>query len=75
LIEVRVRDHESLDQALRRFRRKIRKEGLMEEIRSQMQYEKPSDRRRRKARLAAKRAGQQVVEEKHRTSTVRMKTL
>jgi small subunit ribosomal protein S21 len=72
LIEVTVREHETLDQALKRFRRKIRKEGLMEQIRSQMQYEKPSAKRRRKARLAARRADQRELEKPPRTSTVRL---
>jgi small subunit ribosomal protein S21 len=71
LIEVTVRENETLDQALKRFRRKIRKEGLMEQIRSLMQYEKPSAKRRRKARLGAKRASQREAERPPRTSTVR----
>lgn len=50
ICEVTVRDNETLDQALKRFRRKIRKERLMEQMRSLMQYEKPSDEKRRKAR-------------------------
>jgi len=71
LIEVKVRENETLEQALRRFRRKIRKEGLMQEIRSRMAYEKPSEKRRRKARLAARRAGKQQEVEARRTSTLR----
>lgn len=72
MIEVTVRENETLDQALKRFRRKIRKEGLMEQIRSLMQYEKPSAKRRRKARLGAKRASQREAERPPRTSTVRL---
>ena len=72
MIEVTVRDNESLDHALKRFRRKVRKEGLMEEIRSQMHYEKPSDKRRRKARLSARRLGQTEAEKAPPTTTVRL---
>lgn len=55
MIEVKVRPNESLEDALRRFRRKVRKSGLLQQIRRRGQYEKPSERRRRKERLARKR--------------------
>lgn len=57
-IEVKVRANESVDEALRRFRRKVRKSGLMQQIRRRKVYEKPSDKRRRKQRLAEKRQRQ-----------------
>lgn len=53
---VEVRQDEALDSALRRFRRKVRKERLMEEIISRLWYEKPSDRKRRRKHWARKRA-------------------
>jgi small subunit ribosomal protein S21 len=56
VIQVKVRPNESLDEALRRFRRKVRKSGLLQQIRSMGHYEKPSDERRRKERLARRRA-------------------
>lgn len=70
MIEVKVRPNESLEEALRRFRRKVRKSGLMQQIRRLGSYEKPSDRRRRKARLAVKRSLETEEEERH-TSTPR----
>ena len=48
MAKVEVRPGESLDQALRRFKRKIEQEGLMKEIRAIKHYEKPSEVRRRK---------------------------
>jgi small subunit ribosomal protein S21 len=56
VIQVKVRPNESLDEALRRFRRKVRKSGLLQQIRQLGHYEKPSDERRRKERLARKRS-------------------
>ncbi|MCC7494208.1 MAG: 30S ribosomal protein S21 [Fimbriimonadaceae bacterium] len=58
MIEVKVRSNETLEEALRRFRRKVRKSGLMQQIRRRGTYEKPSERRRRKERLAIKRSAE-----------------
>lgn len=69
MVEVTVREGETLEQALKRFRRKIRKEGLMDEIRGRLHYEKPSIRKRRKKRRAQDRAQQNPVE-KSRPETV-----
>ena len=63
MIAVKVRRNETLEEALRRFRRKVRKSGLMQQIRRRGQYEKPSDRRRRRQRLARKRQAEQMIEE------------
>ncbi len=71
MIEVKRRSNESLEEALRRFRRKVRKSGLMQQIRRRGSYEKPSERRRRKLRLAIKRSHEFYEEEEHATSTPR----
>ena len=47
--EVKVRRGEPLDRALRRLKKKLDKEGVMREIRAHRHYEKPSERKRRKA--------------------------
>jgi len=70
VIEVKRRQHESIDEALRRFRRKVRKSGLMQQLRQRNSYEKPSDIRRRKRRLAERRQAEQADDEQ-RTSTPR----
>ena len=47
--EVKVRKGETVDKALRRLKKKLDKEGVMREIRAHRHYEKPSEKRRRKA--------------------------
>ena len=48
LLEVVVQDNESLDRALRRFKRKVQRSGLYSELRKRRYYEKPSAQRKRK---------------------------
>ena len=43
--EVRVKENESLDSALRRFKRNCAKAGIMGEVRKREHYDKPSVRR------------------------------
>jgi len=54
-VETVVREDESLDQALRRFRRKCKKAGVMAEMKKREHYEKPSVRRKKKSEAARKR--------------------
>ncbi len=54
-METVVREDESLDQALRRFRRKCKKAGVMAEMKKREHYEKPSVRRKKKSEAARKR--------------------
>jgi len=53
--EVRVKENESLDSALRRFKRQCAKSGVMSEIRKREHYEKPSVKRKKKSEAARKR--------------------
>ena len=50
-----VKDNESLDSALRRFKRTCAKAGIQQEIRKREHYEKPSVRRKKKSEAARKR--------------------
>ena len=43
---VKVKENESLDSALRRFKRNCAKAGIMQELRKREHYEKPSVRRK-----------------------------
>jgi small subunit ribosomal protein S21 len=54
--EVKIRRGEPLERALRRLKKKLDKEGIMREIRAHRHYEKPSERKRRKAARARIRA-------------------
>lgn len=55
MAKIEVRKEESIDKALRKFKSKIRKEGILEEMKRREHYEKPSQRRRREKAQAVKR--------------------
>ncbi len=52
---VRVGENESLDSALRRFKRKCSRDGIIGDLRRKEFYERPSVRRKKKAEAAKKR--------------------
>ncbi len=53
--EVRVRKDESLDSALRRFKRQCQRSGVLSEARKREAYEKPSVKRKKKSEAARKK--------------------
>ncbi|MCL1805858.1 MAG: 30S ribosomal protein S21 [Clostridiales bacterium] len=53
--EVRIGKTESIDSALRRFKRSCQKSGVLSEVRKREHYEKPSVRRKKKSEAARKR--------------------
>ena len=55
MAEIRVKDNESLDSALRRFKRSCAKAGVLAEVRKGEHYEKPSVKRKKKSEAARKR--------------------
>ncbi len=55
LAEVRIQDGESLESALRRFKRKVQQEDIIKEIKKHSYFLKPGERRRIKQALARKR--------------------
>ena len=52
--EVRVKEGESLDNALKRFKRNCAKAGVLAEVRKREHYESPSVKRRKKSEAARK---------------------
>jgi small subunit ribosomal protein S21 len=54
-LEVTIQDNESLERALRRFKRKVQRSGLYSELRKRRFYEKPSAQRKRKREAAIRR--------------------
>ena len=52
---IRVGETESLESALKRFKRKCQKDNIMGDLRRKEQYEKPSVRRKKKEEAARKR--------------------
>jgi small subunit ribosomal protein S21 len=53
--EIKVGKTESLDAALRRFKRSCQKSGVLSEVRKREHYEKPSVKRKKKSEAARKR--------------------
>ena len=51
-IEVKLKKGESIDRALRRLKKKLDREGVLRDVRNHRYYEKPSERRRRKMKIA-----------------------
>ena len=52
---IRIKENESLENALRRFKKQVEKTGILSEIRKREHYEKPSIKRKKKALAAKKR--------------------
>lgn len=63
LAEVRLQDGESLENALRRFKRKVQQEDIIKEIKKHSFYLKPGEKKRVKAALARKRARKKAKHE------------
>jgi small subunit ribosomal protein S21 len=57
MIKVKARGNESAEQMLKRFKKLCEKEGLTKDVKRNSYYEKPSERRRRRARKSMKRSG------------------
>jgi small subunit ribosomal protein S21 len=55
LAEVKIQEGESIESALRRFKRKVQQEDIIKDIKKHSFYLKPGDRRRAKQALARKR--------------------
>ena len=55
MAEVRVKEGEPLDSAIRRFKRQVARSGTLVELRKRECYEKPSVKRKKKAEAARKR--------------------
>ena len=55
MAEIRVKENESLDSALRRFKRQCARSGVLQELRKREHYEKPSVKRKKKSEAARKR--------------------
>jgi len=54
LAQVQVRENESIDSALKRFKKELEQTGVLREVREHQHYEKPSD-KKRKAEAARRR--------------------
>jgi small subunit ribosomal protein S21 len=61
--EVRLQEGESVESALRRFKRKVQAEDIIKEMKRHSFYLKPGDKRRVKQALARKRARKKIRKE------------
>ena len=55
MAEIRVKENETIDSALRRFKRSCAKSGVLAELRKRECYEKPSVKRKKKSEAARQR--------------------
>jgi small subunit ribosomal protein S21 len=60
LAEVRLQEGESLENALRRFKRKVQTEDIIKDVKRHSFYLKPGEKRRVKQALARKRARKKI---------------
>lgn len=56
MVKLRLRDNESVQEAVRRFRKLVEHAGVKKEMRRREFYEKPSEMKRRERRRAERRA-------------------
>jgi small subunit ribosomal protein S21 len=52
LTEIRLKKGEPVEKALRRLKKRIDREGVLKEVRNHRHFEKPSEKRRRKMKVA-----------------------
>lgn len=55
MAEVKLKENESLDNALRRFKKQCTRSGILTEVKRREHYEKPSVKRKKKSEAARKR--------------------
>ena len=61
---VKVKEDETFEFALRRFKRKCEKSGILTEIKKRQHYEKPSVKKKRKALAARKKLLKRLAQER-----------
>jgi small subunit ribosomal protein S21 len=69
--EIRLQEGESLENALRRFKRKVQSEDIIKEVKRHSYYLKPGEKRRVKQALARKRARKKFRKEGTSTKDAR----
>lgn len=57
---IRLKDNESFENALKRFKKQCEKAGILSEIKKREHYEKPSVKRKKKTIAARKRASKRI---------------
>src|SRR2546425_9527882 len=67
MAEVKIQEGESIESALRRFKRKVQQEDIIKDIKKHSFYLKPGDKRRAKQALARKRNRKKLRREREET--------
>ena len=62
MLIINIKENESIDKALKRFKKKFEKTGVLKELRSRTAFEKPSVSRRNEIIRAAYREQQRLLE-------------
>ncbi|MGD0885585.1 MAG: 30S ribosomal protein S21 [Thermodesulfovibrionales bacterium] len=57
---IRVRENDSFENALRKFKKQCEREGILSEVKKREHYEKPSVKKKKKALAARKKALKKV---------------
>jgi small subunit ribosomal protein S21 len=63
MAEIQIHDGESIENALRRFKRKVQQEDIIKEVKKHSFYVKPGEKKRLKQALARKRSRKKVRRE------------
>lgn len=63
MVKIYLRQDEPIDKALRKFRTQMKREGILDEVRSKEFYEKPSEKKRKKLERAVRREQRRKREE------------
>ncbi len=61
--KIEIRKDEPLDKALRKFKTRVRREGIIEELKKREFYEKPSERRRKDMARSVRREQRRRTED------------
>jgi small subunit ribosomal protein S21 len=61
---VKIKEDETFENALRRFKRKCEKSGILSELKKRQHYEKPSAKRKRKMLAARKKTLKRLAQER-----------
>lgn len=63
MAQVQVKPNESIDSALKRFKKQLQEAGVLKEAREHEYYEKPSDKRRRAAAARRRKLAKQALQD------------
>ena len=67
---VKIEEGEPLDKALKRFKKECQKSGILAEIRRREHYEKPSEKKKRKAEAARRKMRRKLAKIRKRMERV-----